>query len=333
MKKILMTIVAVAGAFSLFAQMPRSEWHAKVGDCALDPALLKSTIAQLSSEDKTAFVAEVNAAIAKMPGSDEVKGAAFLNANRAAVAGAGKEDRMAVLAEVFATVPVEHLTVINEEFAKVEFAKPSTMGSAAFSNLVVSAMAQINKRTAAADSGAVRSAFAGLMFVRAAGGDGATDTVLANLPSDVQAEARESWYPSALDPNSSYDSMLTSAQAGEEPDHSVVVSISRTQIGDSMLSDLQSSGTTDANPGSTMVASVNAADSAATENAGGDTSGGEGAARIARDRLLNPELPMSAVTGNPSDSGGTTPNPYYRGGGRSNPEPQPEPNPYWLQNL
>ena len=65
MKKILMAVVAAAGALVLSAEMPRSEWHAKVGDCALDPAALKSTISQLSSADKTAFLAEVNAAIDK----------------------------------------------------------------------------------------------------------------------------------------------------------------------------------------------------------------------------------------------------------------------------
>ena len=44
MKRILMVMIAAAGAMMLSAEMPRSEWHAKVGDCALDPAALKATV-------------------------------------------------------------------------------------------------------------------------------------------------------------------------------------------------------------------------------------------------------------------------------------------------
>ena len=117
MKKIIAMVALVGLAWAVgAANMPRSEWHAKVGECAQNPTLLKQTIAQLSDEDQV-FLAEVNEAISSMPGSDEVKAAAFLDANRAAVSGASPENRTAVLAEVFATVPPEYLTVINESFA------------------------------------------------------------------------------------------------------------------------------------------------------------------------------------------------------------------------
>ena len=94
MKSKILVIFFALIAVTLSAQMPRSEWHAKVGECALDPVLLKATISKLSSADKQAFVAEVNEAISKMPGSAEVKSAQFLAANRAAVRGAGAADRM-----------------------------------------------------------------------------------------------------------------------------------------------------------------------------------------------------------------------------------------------
>ena len=169
MKKILMAMIAAAGAFLLSAEMPRSEWHAKVGDCAQDPNMLKETISQLSSADKTAFLAEVNAAIDKMPGSAESKAAKFLVANRAAVAGAGAADRADVLAEVYATVPPEALPVINEEFAKNEFARPDTMTIDDFTNIVVQAMTKITQRVSTAESGSVRAAFAGVMLINASG--------------------------------------------------------------------------------------------------------------------------------------------------------------------
>lgn len=180
MKKILMAMIAAAGAFLLSAEMPRSEWHAKVGDCAQDPNMLKETIAQLSSADKTAFLAEVNAAIDKMPGSAESKAAKFLAANRAAVAGAGAADRANVLAEVYATVPPEVLPIINEEFAKNEFARPDTMDVDDFTNIVAQAMSKITQRCSSAESGSVRAAFAGVMFINASGlVNGATPTELA----------------------------------------------------------------------------------------------------------------------------------------------------------
>ena len=60
MKSKILVIFFALIAVTLSAQMPRSEWHAKVGECALDPVLLKATISKLSSADKQAFVAEVN---------------------------------------------------------------------------------------------------------------------------------------------------------------------------------------------------------------------------------------------------------------------------------
>lgn len=348
MKKLLMMVIAAAGAMVLSAQMPRSEWHAKVGDCALDPAALKATIAQLSSEDKTAFVAEVNAAIEKMPGSDEVKAAKFLAANRAAIAGAGANDRAAVLAEIYATVPPEALTVINEEFAKNEFSRPPNIDDDDFTNIVVQTMAAIAQRTSTAEAGGVRTAFAGLMFIRAAGSasDATTAAVIAALPSDVQADAQNSWIPSALGhgQEGSYDAMLAPAQAGDEPDHAVVVSLTPAQTIDSMLLDLQAGGIPSS---SSPTASGNTATTLAT---GGINDGGmPDLSSHPRDRVLNPTIPLSAITGNPNDRETIVPNPYYGGKDRGGstgggtviptptpsptPEPTPEPKPYWLQNL
>lgn len=331
MKKILVAMIVAAGAMVLSAEMPRSEWHAKVGDCALDPNALKATISQLSSADKTAFLAEVNEAISKMPGSDEVKASTFLAANRAAVAGAGAGDRAAVLAEVYATVPPEALTVINEEFAKSEFARPETMTDDEYTNIVAQTMSKITQRTATAESGSVRAGFAGLMFIRAAGSaaDATTDAVVASLPSDAQADAKNSWFPSALGSNGtpSYDPMLATAQAEDEPDHAVVISITKSQLVDSMLADLQAGGK------GKSAADTQEAYTAAT----GEEGVGTGLSRVPRDRVMNPSIPKSALTGNPADRGTSVPNPYYKKD-RTNTTPSiigdsgtEEPHGYWTQ--
>ena len=308
MKKILMVMVAAAGALLLSAEMPRSEWHAKVGDCAQDPNMLKETISQLSSADKTAFLAEVNAAIDKMPGSADVKAAKFLAANRAAVAGAGAADRADVLAEVYATVPPEALTVINEEFAKNEFARPSTMSDDEYTNIVAQTMTKITQRTASAESGAVRAGFAGLMFIRAAGGaaDATTDAVVSSLPSDAQGDAKNSWFPSALAENPSYDPILAPAQAGDEPNPQVVLDITPSQQIESMLGDLQA-GKTDpgesAGQGTGIPGSSDPASASDPQN--NSLSGAP------RDRVQNPQSP------------------YYKGKNRSeSQESTPEPSDY-----
>ena len=308
--------------------MPRSEWHAKVGECALDPVALKATIAKLSSEDKKAFLAEVNEAISKMPGSPEAKAAQFLAINRAAVAGAGSADRLAILAEVFATVPTESLAIINEEFAKNEFSRPDTMSQEQYTRIISAAMEKIVERCASSESGSVRSGFAGIMFVRAAGdaADAAQSAVVSALPADARLEARNNWIPAALgkDQPKSYDSMLGAAQAGEEADHHLTVSMYSQQLVESMLSDLQT--THEAGEqigkierGTTPVDFFNAQTDAIGVKEPTPPRGMLG------DKLISGAL----ITGNPEDNKKPpVENPWY-GGDRGNSEPGP----YWLQNL
>ena len=326
MKSKILTMFFALIAVTLSAQMPRSEWHAKVGECALDPVVLKATISKLSSADKTAFLAEVNAAISKMPGSPEAKAAQFLAINRAAVAGAGSADRMAVLAEVFATVPPESLAIINEEFAKNEFARPDTMSSEQYKRIISGAMEKIVQRCASAESGAVRSGFAGLMFIRAAGdaAESVQAAVIAAMPSESQLEARNTWFPAALGKDqsaASYDSMLGTAQADEEADHHLTVSIYSQQIVESMLSDLQTTheageeigkierGTTPVDFFNTQTDAMGVKDPLPTRGA-------------AADRVINQAL----ITGRPEDSDKQIENPWYAGDGTT------EPGPYWLQH-
>ncbi len=319
-------------AAMLSAEMPRSEWHAKVGECALDPVALKSTISQLSSGDKIAFIAEVNEAISKMPGSAEAKAAQFLAISRAAVRGVGSSERAAALAEIYATVPPEALTVINEEFAKNEFARPDTMSDERYKKIISGAMERIAQRCSSAESGAVRLGFAGLMFIRAAGSDAQEEVqaaVVAAMPAEAQLEARNTWFPAALGKEqsaASYDSMLGAAQAGEEPEHHLTVSMYSQQLVESMLSDLQT--THEAGEqigkierGTTPVDFFNAQTDALGVKEPTPPRG------MIADRFISGAL----VTGNPEDNKKPAiENPWYGGDGRGG---DAEPGPYWLQNL
>lgn len=229
--------------------MPRSEWHALVGDCAQNPQTLKQTIGKLSADDQLAFVQEVNAAISKMPGSNEEKGAAFYNANRAAVSGAGKENLKAVLAEVYATVPVEYLTEINERFAKELFSRTANPAHVPtdpeFIELSTNTMAVVIERCQKSEDASVRETFAALMLIRASGGTPSdlAQTLVSQFPNAQDRDtALNDWIKPAMGDGQeqSYDNMLAAAQASnDEPDHTVVLQLAgSSQIPEALLSDL-----------------------------------------------------------------------------------------------
>lgn len=224
------------------ADMPRSEWQAKIGESARDASVLADTMKKLSDADQVAFVSAVNAAIAKMPGSEEARAAASTEANLAAIASASKANKNAVLAEVFATVPPEYLTEINERLSKGLNRK--SMGDAQFVEIAKKTIAAVAGRCRKAESADVRTTFAILSFLRASEGSPADlrSTLVALLPGEsARAKAIDEWIRPALGEGQeqTYDPMLGMAQAGEEPDHAIVTQlVGGPQISDALLADL-----------------------------------------------------------------------------------------------
>ena len=189
-----------------------------------------------------------------------------------------------------------------------------------FTNIVAQTMTKITQRMASAESGAVRAGFAGLMFIRAAGGaaDATLDAVVSALPSDVQGDARNSWFPSALAETPSYDPMLAPAQAGDEPNPQVVLDIAPSQQVDSMLGDLQA-GKTD--PGETAGQGTGvpgSSDPASTSDPQNNSLSG-----APRDRVQDPQSRdyTGKNRGSKSEPSSTEP------------EPAPEPIPYRGQGI
>lgn len=253
----LTTCIAMAAAMIAavsFAQedggakkLPLAEARASIGEAVKDPAKLTETMKKLSPEDQVQFVADVNAAIDKMPGSNEEKAAAALNANKAALRGADSGNVANVLAEVFATAPVETLGVISESFASDLFnrdADPSTTYTDAQYTAIAEAMVKkIAERTASSDDGGVRSAFGMMMMVNAANGsiDNLADTLSNSLPEDVREVAKSEWAPAATGEQKSYDSMIaysTETTATSEPNIGLALQLSGPQMLDAMLSDV-----------------------------------------------------------------------------------------------
>lgn len=252
--------VLCAIPFAASAELSKAEWQAKVGECAGDPAAMKATIAQIPASDQAEFVANVNKAIADKPGTKEDKAKDFYAINKAAMSGSSKDMRAEVLAEVFATVPVEYLTELNERFATELFRRDpeDKIDNDGFVKLSTNALAVVNQRCESAeDNAGARQAFAALMFVRAfntgtpEAGSQVTTSSLTDLyvsqMTDPQAkESASSWISDALGSDGkegSYASMIDAAGAGDEPDHAVVLQMTGpSEVMGSLLADLNAPG-------------------------------------------------------------------------------------------
>lgn len=250
-----MQVVAVFAAPQAAAKLdgaktlPLAEARQKIDGVVDGSESIASLIKQLSAEDQLTFLGDVNKAVSKMPASVEEKTAKHLNLNHAALkAVKGSGNVAALLAEVFATVPPEALTVINERFASDLFNRATdpkvTYTDAQFTDIALKIMETVNKRTAETDNASTRSAFAILMLLRASNGTPADleDKLIATLPNaDARELAKSEWIPSALGKDGrelGYEPILASADAGRRPDFDFVLVIAGPQLLDSLLQDI-----------------------------------------------------------------------------------------------
>lgn len=229
--------------------LPLAEARQKIDGVVDGSESIASLIKQLSAADQQTFLGDVNKAVSKMPASVEEKTAKHLNLNHAALkAVKGSGNVAALLAEVFATVPPEALTVINERFASDLFNRATdpkvTYTDAQFTDIALKLMETVNKRTAETDNASTRSAFAILMLLRASNGTPADleDKLIATLPNaDARELAKSEWIPSALGKDGrelGYEPILASADAGRRPDFDFVLVIAGPQLLDSLLQDI-----------------------------------------------------------------------------------------------
>jgi hypothetical protein len=240
---ILISSVAVVG---FGAALSLAEARGKIGEAVVNPSVMTSLVKQLSAADQKSFLADCNEAVSKMPGSAESKAATYLAVNRAALKGAAKGNLSDMLAEVFATVPPESLTVVNERFAADLFnraANPAeTFTDERFVNIAKSVMTSVTNRMVKTDGAAVRETFAILMLVRASNGTPAdlASTLAAYLPEDARKSAVGEWIPEAMSERRNYDPMLGTVNAGVIPNASLVLQIAGPQQMDALFGDLNS---------------------------------------------------------------------------------------------
>ena len=245
MKKIILTMAtALAMTLGAAGALSLAEARAKIGEAISDPAVLTSTMKQLAAADQAAFVSEVNTAISKMPGSNEAKTSAYLNCAKAALRGAAKGNLITIIAEIFATVPPESLTVVNERLAADVFNRAAdssvTYTDAQIETISKKVMEKVTERCATTENAAVRETFALLMLVRASNGSPATlqDTLVEMIPQDMQATAKNEWIPQALGEGvneQTYEPMLGAADAPVQVNIDTVMRLAGPQLLESML--------------------------------------------------------------------------------------------------
>lgn len=257
MKKIMMIGIAALATMAMAQEMSLADASGQLDAAAGNPATMTSITKQLSASDQVTFLARVNASIDALPGSPAEKASKYLNANSAALKGAAKGNVPALLAEVYATVPPEALTVINERFAADLFSRTADaskpVSDEAFTKAAQTAMAAIQKRTATADNAGVRDTFAILMFLRASNGTPAnlSDTLVGALDEKTQELAKNEWIPPALN-DKDYEPMLGASDAGEQPETAQVLRLAGPQVSVAMLSDLSAGDAVNMSNTSTM---------------------------------------------------------------------------------
>ena len=253
MKKLLMIGLAlfatVAWAQEKGKELSLADASSQIGEAVSNPAKMTEIVGQMSATNQVVFLAKVNEAIGKMPGSPEEKAAAYVNANAAALAGAQPGNLPNLLAEVYATVPPEALPAVNDRFANDLFSRSSnpSMSDADFVRIVESTMKTIAERNASSDNSGVRDTFAALMFLAASNGSPADlrESIVSTLPENVRAVANSEWMPAAMGEGQpqSYEPMLGAADAGESVSPELVLRVAGPQSMDSLLADLAGTGT------------------------------------------------------------------------------------------
>jgi len=197
--------------------------RAKITQLIEDPSLLPDVMKSLDPEEQVTFLSELNAAIASMPGSESERISAFVAVNNAALSGAQKGNALALVAEVFATVPPYALPAMCESLSaglmNRAADKSLTFTDEQYVKICQMVMEKVNGRVSGESNSGVRSGFAAIMLMRASNSESKEiiDAVVAAMPEAVRDDAKTEWFPAALGKGGekSYDAILAAVE-GED---------------------------------------------------------------------------------------------------------------------
>lgn len=247
--KLASVVLSLAGLTVMAAESSLSDARSRISDVIAKPEEMTKVMSKLSAEDQKAFIGDVNAAIAVMPGSVEKRSVTFLKVDTAALYGAAKGNVMPLVAEVFATVPPESLTLISEGFGKVVFNRnaDAKLDDLRYRDVSTNLMGKVVARLSSVDNPQVRAGFAALTMIRASNGMSSPESsdsfrreMASFLASDIRHTALTEWFPAAMGEGQTktYEPMLGYADAGNAPVDLYVLRLNGLQLHVSLLSHL-----------------------------------------------------------------------------------------------
>ena len=197
--------------------------RAQISQVISDSAKMTTVIKSLSKADQVAFLAEVNAAISAMPGDSAERTATFVAVNNAALLGSQKGKALALVAEVYATVPPYALIAVGESLSSGLMNRAAdksvTYTDEQYARISQMVVTKVNERVASESDAGIRSALAGLMLIGASNSasPAVVDAVVSALPENVRESAKTEWYPAAMAQGNakSYDPILAAAEGSD----------------------------------------------------------------------------------------------------------------------
>ena len=226
-------VLAIAAAFLVAAPVLAADGaspssalaaaRAKISQLIDNPAQVTEVMKGLSAAEQVTFLADLNAAISTMPGSEAERNAAFVAVDNAALAGAQKGNALSLVAEVFATVPPSALPAVTDSLSAGPMNRAMSGGvtftDEQYVKISQMVMDKVNERVAGESNAGVRSGFAAIMLIRASNTETkeVVDAVVSSLPEAVRNDAKTEWLPAALGKGGepSYDALLASVEGDE----------------------------------------------------------------------------------------------------------------------
>ncbi len=214
---------------------------------------LGTAFQDLPREDQVEFVRAVNLSMRSYQASTPEKRLNTIYVvNRDAVRAAPEKERKAVIAEVFATAPMDVLPMISDRFANELFSRKAAGFDDKDDSFVEFASATLMRVRNRLFSGVsreqfpgARSAFAVICFLKASEGKPADlrQSFLFYVLSGSQELARKVWIPAALGEDGqapSYQPILDAGYKGEEPEHANTHPMANPELGNLLVgSDLR----------------------------------------------------------------------------------------------
>ena len=209
--------VVTFGQTKVVKQESLASARAKITQVIEKPDQMTEVMRLLTASNQVVFLSEVVTAVSKMPGDSADRTAKLVEIVNTVLACAHYGNALALVAEVFATVPPNSLPAVGDSLASGLMNRAAdknvTYTDAQYIEISKRVMEAVNNRVANEDNAGVRSAFAGLMLINGSNSKSTeiVTAVVESLPDAVREDAKNEWFPAALgqgDQEKTYDPIL-----------------------------------------------------------------------------------------------------------------------------